>query len=89
MELTASFPGDLKPIQNSINQFVIRMSEELEISVIVALSSSTALACSVAPCAKDWELLDTWSEPADTWSADWEILEMVSLIRMTNWLMLF
>ena len=29
VELTASFPGDLKPIQNSINQFVIRMSETI------------------------------------------------------------
>ena len=29
VELTATFPGDLKPIQNSINQFVIRMSETI------------------------------------------------------------
>ncbi|MDE6881219.1 MAG: HAMP domain-containing protein [Oscillospiraceae bacterium] len=29
VELTASFPGDLKPIQNSVNQFVIRMSETI------------------------------------------------------------
>ena len=29
VELTASFPGDLKPIHNSINQFVIRMSETI------------------------------------------------------------
>ena len=29
VELTATFPGDLKPIQDSINQFVIRMSETI------------------------------------------------------------
>ena len=29
MELTASFPGDLKPIQESVNQFVLRMSETI------------------------------------------------------------
>ena len=29
VELTASFPGDLKPIQDSINQFVLRMSETI------------------------------------------------------------
>jgi len=29
VELTANFPGDLKPIQNSINQFVVRMSETI------------------------------------------------------------
>ena len=29
VELTASFPGDLKPIQESINQFVLRMSETI------------------------------------------------------------
>ena len=29
VELTASFPGELKSIQNSINQFVIRMSETI------------------------------------------------------------
>ena len=51
---------------------------------MVALSSSTALACSVAPWARDWELLETCSEPADTWLADWEMLVMVSLMRITN-----
>ena len=29
VELTATFPGDLKPIQESINQFVLRMSETI------------------------------------------------------------
>ncbi|MEY8402878.1 methyl-accepting chemotaxis protein [Oscillospiraceae bacterium 44-34] len=29
VELTAVFPGDLKPIQDSINQFVLRMSETI------------------------------------------------------------
>ena len=29
VELTATFPGDLKPIQDSINQFVLRMSETI------------------------------------------------------------
>ncbi len=29
VELTATFPGDLKPIQDSINQFVMRMSETI------------------------------------------------------------
>ena len=29
VELTANFPGDLKPIQTSINQFVVRMSETI------------------------------------------------------------
>ena len=29
VELTANFPGDLKPIQNSINQFVVRMGETI------------------------------------------------------------
>ena len=29
VELTASFPGDLKPIQTSVNQFVVRMSETI------------------------------------------------------------
>ena len=29
VELTATFPGDLRPIQNSVNQFVIRMSETI------------------------------------------------------------
>ena len=29
VELTASFPGDLKPIQESVNQFVLRMSETI------------------------------------------------------------
>ena len=62
--------------------------ELLAISAMVAESSSTALACSVAPCARDWELLETWSAPAETWSADWEILAMVSLMRRTNWLTL-
>ena len=29
VELTATFPGDLKPIQDSVNQFVVRMSETI------------------------------------------------------------
>ena len=39
------------------------------ISLTVAESSSTELACSVAPWARDWALLDTWSEPEATCSA--------------------
>ena len=29
VELTATFPGDLAPIQQSVNQFVLRMSETI------------------------------------------------------------
>ena len=40
----------------------------LEISAMVADSSWTALACSVAPCARAWAPVDTWSEPEETCS---------------------
>ena len=45
----------------------------LEISLIVAASSSTEEACSVAPWERAWEPDATWSLPDATWSADWLI----------------
>ena len=49
------------------------------ISVIVAESSSTARACSVAPCASACALFETWSELADTCSDDCMICASASL----------
>ena len=46
---------------------------------MVAESSSTELACSVAPWARAWAVLDTCSAPADTCSALSRIWLMVSL----------
>ena len=46
---------------------------------MVAASSSTEEACSVAPWDNACAPEETWSEPAATWSADWVTLESVLL----------
>ena len=50
-----------------------------EISLMVAESSWTELACWVAPWARAWALVDTCSEPEETCSALSRIWRMVSL----------
>ena len=59
--------------------FLALFSESVEISEMVADSSSTALACSVEPCASAWAPVDTWSDPAATCSALRSICASASL----------
>ena len=64
-----------------------------EMSVMVAASSSTELACSVAPCAKDWAPLDTCALALDTCAAEpliWRIAPLSSNFRVRmEWRMLW
>ena len=50
-----------------------------EISVMVAASSWTALACSMEPWLSDWAPVDTWPLALDTWLAEESICRIVPL----------
>ena len=60
----------------ALSAFCLTLSE---ISLIVAASCSTELACSVAPWESDCAPLDTCSEPLATWEELWLICDSVSL----------
>ena len=50
-----------------------------EISLMVAASSSTALACSMEPWLSVWAPVDTWPLAEDTWAAAASMRRMVPL----------